>query len=67
LPYRISASGDYVLASDLTYPNETLGLPATITVSGSVNGAVVLDLKGFNLIGPGSFAYDVTAVLAGYA
>jgi hypothetical protein len=49
LPFSITAPGTYVLSGNLVYPLSGTGTPAAITVAGTVNGAVIIDLKGFTL------------------
>jgi hypothetical protein len=50
LPFNITAPGRYVLASDLTWSDQT-GNSSAITVLFVETGSVVIDLKGHTLTG----------------
>jgi hypothetical protein len=56
LPFNITAPGTYVLAADLSYPSQQ---NAAITIATSIQGPVVLDLKGHTLTGGGGYSIAV--------
>jgi hypothetical protein len=66
LPFTISAPGTYVLTGDLNFTTLSTGttgpIPA-IAIANNVNGAVVVDFKGFTITGGGEL--DNTAVSYG--
>jgi hypothetical protein len=52
LPFAITAPGTYVLTGSLTFSSPPSGdAVAAITVSTSISGPVIVDLKGFTLTG----------------
>jgi hypothetical protein len=61
LPFNITAPGTYVLTRDLI-SSATRGdaYNAAINISTAISGAVVVDLKGFTVTGPGSNSFGVT-------
>ena len=65
LPYTISGPGTYILKSNLSYPATSTKIPPAITVAPVAAGAVILDLKGFTLNGPGLFGSDSLIAITG--
>jgi len=59
LPYVITAPGYYVLAHDLTLPSPGVA----ISLFRSINGAVVVDLRGFTTNGQGD---GYAGIVSGY-
>jgi hypothetical protein len=59
LPFNITAPGTYVLTGNLTSPLTGSGLGA-INKSTTVEGPVILDLKGFTLTGNSQFTNGVS-------
>jgi hypothetical protein len=64
LPLNITAPGTYVLTGNLTSSltrTSTSGSSAgAINISTAIEGPVVVDLKGFTIMGPGSNSFGVT-------
>jgi hypothetical protein len=61
LPFHITAPGTYVVTANLSYPAQPTNQDANaaITISTSIPGAVVLDLKGHTLTGGGYYSVAV--------
>jgi hypothetical protein len=61
LPFHIKAPGTYVVTANLSYPAQPTNqnVNAAITISTSIPGAVILDLKGHTLTGGGYYSLAV--------
>jgi hypothetical protein len=61
LPFHITAPGTYVVNANLSYPAQPTNqnTNAAITISTSIPGAVILDLKGHTLTGGGYYSLAV--------
>jgi parallel beta-helix repeat protein len=61
LPFHITAPGTYVVTANLSYPAQPTNqnTNAAITISTSIPGAVILDLKGHTLTGGGFYSLAV--------
>jgi hypothetical protein len=57
LPFNITAPGTYVLTGNLT--SSSTSSSGAINISPAVAGAVIVDLKGFTITGPGEFSTGV--------